>query len=235
MRDLEKAMLEEEFYLKDKFNGKATSLQARLEQYGYSTLQEYFTDKQQYLFNQWKPEVYFFPIDEFAEKVESAINNAEYGIYIPVSNGVHAYHGTDEIDYEQCAQEGIHVIELNYMGGTIIGTEEDFSIEIIAPANIGVDFNCIINKFYEIISKYEENVAIDGNDILINGNKVLGSMTRRIGNIFVWAAQTSFSDHIEIINKICKKKSHKAPGYISNKELTKEKLQTEVISWLQKL
>lgn len=234
MKDLAKAMIEEELYLKDKFNGKETSLQARLIQYGYTILKEYFDAKKEYLFNNWKPEVYFIPIEDFAEKVENAIQASEYGIYIPIANGIHAYHGTDEIDYLQCEQEGIQVIELNYNGGTIIGSEDDFSIEIVAPINIGLDFNCIINKFYEIISKYEDNVVIDGNDILINGNKVLGSMTRRINNTFVWAAQATFGDHIDAINKICKKKSAKAPGRIKSNYLTREKLQNEVISWLQK-
>jgi lipoate-protein ligase A len=74
---------------------------------------------------------------------------------------------------------------------------------------VGLNSKIIMSKFHEIISKYIEDVVIDGNDILIEGKKVLGSMERRIGRVYVWAAQISFEDHSEIIKKICNKQSIK--------------------------
>lgn len=234
MKDLEKAMLEEELYLTDKFQGLDTSLISRLAPYGYDTLKDYFQDKQEYLFNQWKPEVFPIAIEDLTVELENAVQNEKYGIYISIANGLYAFHGSDEIDYQQCKQDGVYVAELYHKGGTIIGNEEDFGIEIVAPSSLGLNHKHIINKFYEIISHYEDDVVIVGNDILVNGEKVLGSMIRHVGGAFVWAAQISFGDHSEVIQRVCKKQSKKRPGRLRNKNLTKDYIQKEVLQWLQK-
>lgn len=234
MKNLEQAMNEEQLYLKDKFNGIATSLIDRLAPYGYDNLKEYFNDKKDYLFKQWKPKVYSIAIEDLTVGLEDAIQNEKYGIYISMAKGLYAFHGSDEIDYQQCEQDGVYVAELYHQGGTIIGNEEDLGIEIVAPIELGLEHNHIINKFYEIISRYEDNVEINGNDILVNGEKVLGSMVRHVGNAFVWAAQISFCDHSDVIQKVCKKQSKKRPGRLHNKDLTKDKLQKQVLKWLQK-
>jgi len=235
MKDLQNAMLEEQRYLADKFSDIDTSLSARLAPYGYATLAEYFTDKQEYLFNQWKPEVYPIAVEDLTLELEKAVQNGKYGIYISVANRPYAFHGSDEIDYELCEKEGVYVAELYHRGGTIIGNEEDFGIEIIAPIEIGLTPYLIITKFYDIIHKYEESAEIAGNDILVNGEKVLGSMSRCIGSTFVWAAQVSFGDYNELIEKICNKKSAKKPGRLKHTSLNKKSLEKEVLKWLLKL
>lgn len=202
---------------------------------GYKDLNEYFTEKREYLFNQWIPEVYYIDINEFATAVEDAIINEKYGIYIPIADGLYAYHGTDIIDYDLCKELNVRVVELNYQGGTIIGSSEDLSIEIVMPVDIGYEQFLIISKIHEIINSYIDNVSISGNDILINGGKVMGSMMRRVGNVFVWAAQISFGEYYDIIAQICNKKSIKTPSYIDSEKLTKNKLESEVLKWLQKL
>lgn len=234
MKDLEKAMKEEQLYLTDKFSGIETSLIDRLAPYGYNNLKEYFNDKKDYLFKQWKPKVYPIAIEDLTIGLEDAVQNEKYGIYISVAKGLYAFHGSDEIDYQQCEQDGVYVAELYHQGGTIIGNEEDLGIEIVAPLELRLSHKDIINKFYEIISKYEDNVEIDGNDILVNGEKVLGSMVRHVGKAFVWAAQISFGDHADVIKKVCRKQSKKKPGRLCNQGLTKDKLQKEVLKWLQK-
>ena len=233
MKNLQKAMNEETMYINDRMNGINTSLIERLKQYGYETLDEYFLDKKEYKFNNWKPELYYVDIKTLTTELEKAVQSKQYGIYISKTDGPYAFHGSDEIDYELCENLGVCVAEVYHQGGTIIGDVEDLGIEIIAPLDIGLDTNYLLNKFSEIISKYEENVEINGNDILINGEKVLGSMQRNIGDTFVWAAQISFGEHNELIEKICHKKSIKKPGRIVN--LSKEKLEEEVLKWLQKL
>lgn len=234
MKDLNRAMEEEKKYLIDKSNKIDTNLSDRLSAYGYYNLKDYFTDKKEYLFNQWKPEVFPIAIEDLTTELESAVQNGKYGIYISVAKGLYAFHGNDDIDYQQCKRDGVYVAELYHRGGTIIGNEEDFGIEIVAPMFIGLDVNRIIGKFYEIINRYEDNVAIDGNDILVNDEKVLGSMTRNVGNVFVWAAQVSFGDHSDVIDKVCKKRSKKKPGRLHHEKLTKDVLQREVLKWLQK-
>ena len=234
MKDIVNAIIEEKKYVADRMQGIDTSLKNRLLQYGYNNLDEYFTDKREYLFNQWKPYVYYIDIDTFAQDVENAIQEEKFGIYIPVADGLYAYHGTDDIDYDLCNTLDVRVVELNYQGGTIIGCGDDLSIEILVPVNLGLTHGYIIDNVKHIIEKHVDGVSISGNDILVDGNKVMGSMTRNIGNTFVWAAQISFGEYYDLIADICNKKSLKNPSRIDPSKLTKDVLEAEVLTWLQK-
>lgn len=235
MKQLENAMAEEQRYIADRMKGVDTNLRERLAPYGYESLSEYFKEKKAHLWNEWKPDVYYIGVETFSQDVETAINNAAYGIYIPVADGLYAYHGTDDIDRELCESMGVRVIDLNYRGGTIVGSAEDFSIEILYPPSSMLTGHDIISKIAEIVGKYADNVSIDGNDLLINGEKVMGSMERQIGNVRVWAAQISFGDYAEYIEQICKKPAVKKPSKIDKGLLTKDELEKEVLKWLRKL
>lgn len=234
MKDLKKAMQEEQSYLEDRLKNINTNLSERLAAHGYTSLQEYFTDKQKYLFDNWKPEVYYVDVETLTTELENAVRNKRYGIYISQAKGLYAFHGSDEIDHELCKELGVCVAEVFHQGGTIIGSNEDLGIEIVAPQALGLKSRDILQKFYDIIGKYEDNVEIAGNDILINGEKVLGSMRRDVDSVFVWAAQVSFGDYPDVIEKVCTKKSKKKPGRIKNKGLTKGVLEKEILRWLQK-
>lgn len=233
-KDLENAMAEEKRYVADRMQGMDTILRERLVQYGYDTLDDYFKDKKKHLWDKWKPEVFYISVGTFSQDVEAAINNEAYGIYIPVADGLYAYHGTDEIDRELCKSMGVRVIDLNYQGGTIVGSTEDFSIEILYPSTMMLTGNDIIGKIAEIVGRSMDGVTVNGNDLLVNGEKVMGSMERHVGNVRVWAAQISFGDYDEAIEKICNKKSMKKPGQIDRNKLTKDKLEKEVLKWLRK-
>lgn len=236
MKNLQKAMAEEKAYITDRLNGTNTALIDRLAIYGYDDLSEYFKDKREYLFGKWKPEVYEVDIETLTTELENAVQNGRYGIYISVSKkGLYAFHGSDELDYNLCNELGICVAEVFHQGGTIIGSSEDLGIEIVAPQEIGLDSQYILSKFLEIIKKYEDSAVISGNDILINGEKVLGSMQRGVGDAFVWAAQISYGEYDEIIQKVCSKKSKKKAGRIKHKSLNKNLLKGEILKWLQKL
>jgi hypothetical protein len=222
MKDLISAMTEEKLYIADRLHNINTSLTDRLTPYGYTNLTEYFADKQEYLFNNWIPEVYPIDVCTITTDLEYAVRNEKYGIYISHADGLYAFHGSIDIDYDLCEELGICVAELYHKGGTIIGSNADLGIEIVAPKNVGLTAGMIIKKFYEIISKYVDNVTIDGNDILVNGEKVMGSMFRQVGNVFVWAAQVSFKDYADIIEKVCNKHIVKKPGYINSAFLTRD-------------
>lgn len=185
-------------------------------------------------FNEWIPEVYRVPIEDYARVTENAILTGQYGIYISYGEGLHAYHGSQPIDYELCKNLDVRVVELNYAGGTIIGSADDLSIIMVFPESMGMEHEIIIGKIVEIISKYVPNTTIDGNDILVNGDKVSGSMTRTIMGSFVWAAQISFRDYSEYIAKICNKPPVKKPAYIDSSLLTRDKLEEEILAWLNK-
>lgn len=235
MKDLNAAMLEEKAYLNDRVHGIESVLSERLTSYGYSDLSEYSNDKRDYLFSQWIPEVYPIDVRDITTELESAVRNQKYGVYISTTDSLYAFHGSDEIDYDLCENLGVYVAELYHQGGTIIGSEKDLGIEIVAPNDIGLDANFILSKFYEIISKHVSgDVVVDNNDILIDGKKVMGSMRRSIGNVFVWAAQVSFGDYGNIISQICTKQSVKEPSYVDSSMLSREVLESEVLAWLQK-
>ena len=234
MKDLKGAMQEEKRYMQDRMSGIDTSFLSRLSEYGYNDLNSYFEDKRLYLFNEWKPDVFPIDVKNITVDLENAIINKKYGIYISQTDGLYAFHGSDLIDYDLCNELNISVAELRHNGGTIIGGQKDLGIEIIAPAELGIEGSFIMNNIYRIISQYVKSAKIDGNDILVNGEKVMGSMQRRVGNVFVWAAQISFEDHAEIISQICNKQSVKKPSFIDNSLLTKDKLESEVLKWLLK-
>ena len=233
MKDLIGAIAEEKLYVADRMKQINTSLIDRLKPFGYETIEEYFEEKTNYCLRNWKPKVYRIDVDVLAETLDDAIINGKYGIYTPIAKGRYAFHGNDEIDRELCEKLGVKIIDLKYMGGTIIGSEDDFSFEIIAPVEFGLTHEGIIRKVAEIIGKKVDNVEIDGNDILIDGKKVMGSMTRQVGNSFVWAAQISFGEYDSYIEKICKKVSQKIAGYIKKEKLSKDLLENEVLAWLQ--
>lgn len=233
MKDLIGAIAEEKLYVADRMKQINTSLIDRLKPFGYETLEEYFDEKGDFLLNGWKPEVFRIDIEEFAEAVEDAIINGKYGIYIPVAKGFYAYHGTDSIDRELCKKLNVKVVDLNYNGGTIIGSSEDLSIEIVAPSELGIAKNKINEKISKILGNHMEGVEINGNDILVDGKKIMGSMTRQVKNTFVWAAQISFGEYDSFIKQICSKISSKIPGRIQKEILSRDKLESEVLQWLR--
>jgi hypothetical protein len=210
----------------------------RLEEFvlkhGFKTLSEYFDTKRFHLFTEWCPEVYYIDIADYAEVTEDAITTGKYGVYISNGAGIHAYHGNLPIDYDLCKALGVRVVELNYGGGTIIGSADDFSIIVVFPPIMSMNLDFMLSKFKEIISKYVPDVTIANNDILVGGNKVAGSMTRECPNAFVWATQVSFRDYSEYIEKICQKKQLKKPAFIDSTLLDRNTLEKEIIAWLRK-
>lgn len=232
MNNLIEAMAEEKRYVANRMNDINTSLSERLMQYGYLTLDEYFQDKKEYLFSQWQPEVYRIDENYLATQMENAIINGQYGIYIMTTENTYAFHGNDTIDYDLCKELSVETVELGYNGGTIIGDKEDLGILLVMPIEFNMTPTLINNKILSIIQEYIDNAELVGNDILINNKKVMGSMSRIVGNSFVWAAQISFANHNELIAKICNKPAIKEPSYIDNIKLSKNELERRILEWL---
>jgi lipoate-protein ligase A len=84
------------------------------------------------------------------------------------------------------------------------------------------------------MSKYISNVSVDRNDILVNGEKVSGSMMREVLKSSIWAAQITFGDYSEYIEKICQKPAIKKPSRIISTILTRDLLEEEILAWLRK-
>lgn len=231
MKDLQGAMREEKSYVADRIQNIDTNLAERLMQYGYPDLKEYFDEKKEYLLSRWTPKVYYIDEDFLDTRMEQNIQNGVDGIYIitPKSE-CYAFHGNDEIDYDECAELGVRPIEMHYCGGTIVGSKDDLGILFVIPKDISLSSADIMKKVMEIVHTDCPEAVCCGNDILIDGNKVMGSMTRNVDNHFVWAAQFSFADHGELISKICKKEQKKKPSTFHG--LTRDRLEREVLGWL---
>jgi membrane protease subunit (stomatin/prohibitin family) len=82
MKNIRGAMEEEKKYIADRLSNVNTSLVDRLAPYGYTDLTVYYSDKREHLFNEWKPEVYRIDGKYLATKMEKAIVDGQYGIYI---------------------------------------------------------------------------------------------------------------------------------------------------------
>lgn len=234
MRDIRSAIEEEKRYIADRLSNLNTNLADRLAVYGYSNLNDYYSDKREHLFTEWKPEVYRIDGEYLATKMEKAIIDGQYGIYIMTTNNIYAFHGNDPIDYKLCEELSVETVELGYAGGTIIGDNQDLAILLVMPREFNITPTMINQKILSIISESIENVEINGNDILVDGKKVMGSMNRRVGDSFVWAAQISFTDHNELITKICNKPAIKKPSYIDKSKLSRDEMEWRLLKWLQK-
>lgn len=230
MGDIVKAMQAEQFYLRDKLGGKNVSL--NLSEYGYEDLETYFSDKRDYQLKNCGIEIHETNMDDIESRVENAIMSKTPSIWIPTADEVFVWHGNDALDRNLCAELGVQVYDMNYIGGTIVSGADDLSFALIVPENIDISTSYMLLKIKSIMDKYFSDVAIDGNDILIDGKKVLGSMQRRVNNMYIFACQISYADRLEYIKRLCSKQSTKTPWFIDSASLPKRRLKDEVLAWL---
>jgi hypothetical protein len=113
-RNIIEAMREEQIYIQDRMKGIDNSLLERLTVHGYNELSHYFIDKRDYLFNNWTPEIHYIKIADLTTNLEQAILNKQYGVYISVADGLYAFHGSDDIDYDLCKELGVEVAEMRH-------------------------------------------------------------------------------------------------------------------------
>lgn len=230
MGDIKKAMQAEQSYLRDKLSGKNVSL--NLSGYGYEDLETYFSDKRDYQLKNCGIEVHETNMDDIESRVENAIMSKTPSIWIPTADEVFVWHGNAALDRDLCAEMGVQVYDMNYIGGTIVSGADDLSFALIVPEDIDISTSCMLLKIKSVMDKYFSDVVIDGNDILIDGKKVLGSMQRRVNNMYIFACQISYTDRSEYIKRLCSKSSIKTPGFIDKGILPKNVLKNEVIACL---
>lgn len=234
IKDLQGAMREEQRYIDDRMSGIDTNLTERLKKYGYSDLSEYFTDKKSNLFAEWKPSVHYIDEDYLDSQMEQDIIDCNDGIYIIVPKSKrYAFHGSDEINREECESIGIRVIEMGYRGGTIVGSADDLGILLVIPFRLMITPQWVMENVLTIVREYIPEAEIIGNDIVVDGQKVMGSMVRQIGKSIVWAAQFTFGEHDKFIRIVCKKETKKEPGRIDSGRLTRNALEGRLVKWLR--
>lgn len=227
---IEDAIKAEKEYISLRLSGRPVTLD--LTKFGYSDLNKYFEDKRKYRLKHCGIEVYETTMDNIESRVEAAVVSKTPSLWIPTADEVFVWHGNDPIDEKICKELGVHIYDMNYIGGTIVSGPEDLSFAVIVPESIDIGTSYILDKIKEIMSKYLDDVVIDGNDILVGGLKVLGSMNRRVNGVYVFACQISYADRLDYIKRLCSKQSVKTPGFINSMLLPKETLKNEVIAWL---
>lgn len=231
MVNLEKAMQVEQ-QLRNEGNYNVRTLAPLIKEFGYNTAKEYLEERNAYLFQNWKPEVIRPEIKEIGILCQNAVKNEECKIIIPEENGIRVWEGNEKVDHDLCEKLGIQIENVGAGGGTIIGSEKDFSMMLIMPNEIRLTIEDILNKFVQIISRYNINATWSGNDVIIDDKKVCGTTYRILDNISVFTCQVSFEDYSEYIEKICTKKSTKTPGFINPEILSKEQFEEDVLNWL---
>lgn len=234
-KDILKAIEAETAYLEEKLKGEhSCQLVDEVKKYGFGSLEEYFNDKREYLFQQLKFEVIEVLPSEcikegyrsLGEKLTSVffVNTPETTVYV---------HTSKPYNDEFCIENNLPVYKLPSGGGTIVSGDKDVVVAIVVPDTFGVDTRFILNKFVQILKKYMDNIAIADNDILVDGSKVCGITYLRGNGMIAFLAHFSFSDTMELIDSICHihGESVKKPSYMTG--LDRNILRAEVMKWLR--
>lgn len=200
--------------------------------YGYSCLDDYFADKRNAQVHSLQYEIYDGDITTIPEAIALAVELKKPSIFWPICTRKFVWHGNDDLDLDLCGELGIDVLDMGYRGGTIVSGPDDFSFGVLIPETIDVESNYFLSMLQKIFISHGVNAEVSGNDILIDGLKVVGSMSFRRQKFFFFGCQISFSDHSDLINVLCNKKSSKSPGFVPIC-ITKESLMEEVMEWLQ--
>lgn len=233
MGDIYRAMAVETAYIHNRTEGLETApLSETLAEYGYRCLDDYFAEKRDTQVRGLPYEVYTVDITSIPDAITQAVKAKKPSIFWPSCSRLFVWHGNDALDVGLCGELGIDVLDMGYRGGTIVSGPEDFSFGVLIPETIDVESNYFLFMLQKIFISHGVNAEVSGNDILIDGLKVVGSMSFRKQKFFFFGCQISFSDHSDLIEVLCNKKSSKAPGFVPIC-ITKETLMEEVMEWLQ--
>lgn len=223
MRDIAGAYKAEIEYIAKHMSGDAVILD--LSKFGYTNLDDYFLDKQDYQLKLESASIHFTSMNEIDKITESAILNKNPSVWIPQSNSTFLWYGGEPINNALIKEKEIDVYNMGYIGGTIVSGAEDLSVEIIVPDK-GYDFQ----HFLERLCKLIPDSYCDNNDIMQGGKKVVGAMSRTINGMFVFAFNATFADRQDLINEICLVSKDKQVGFITG--INKNILLQEVLKWL---
>ena len=228
-KDIQKAIEAEQEYISkgDK------NIYVYLKPYGYENLEEYFKDKEQYLLSQINFKLYLDePTENIDKRVWEALKNKEACIWVPKLERVLACVGTaDILDRELCKNLNVGILDMPHQGGTIITGPKDLTIGIHFPKKSNLTYEYFFNRMVKYLEQFK--IYPKGNDFLYNNKKVIGcSHNETVEDMNSFFFSASFSDHTELIKKLCNKKSEKIPGVIPNILLTRQALLKEVLSWV---
>lgn len=232
MPDIKNAYLSEVEYQLTRSRDETTeSLIDRVREYGFSTLEEYFSAKADYMVELMDfsfLEVY--PENAAAEMLKMNAKAAP-GLLMMNTDKTVVYHGNVSYNADYCEEHNIPVIEYKTAGGTLVASAGELSIGVCIPTTADVSTAWLLEHLAAILRKYMGNVVVDNNDILVDGKKVCGAAAYKSNVAYCAVAQFSFDDKTALIQNICPpKKKSKQAGYIT--AMTREQLRREIQAWL---
>lgn len=234
MRDIEKAIEIEKFYLDKKLKGEHPfHLIDKIIECGFESLEEYFECKKAHLFKQLRFEIIEKSPAECLTEGWRLVNDKVTAVFFMEPDETTVFvNCTKPYNKEFCIENSITVYELPTVGGTIVSGKGDLAIDFCIPDNIGINTDFMLKSIKKILSKYVTGIEIIDNDILVNNKKVCGITFYRANGMILFAIHFTFTDNLELIKKICHVDgaSVKVPYHIEG--LNKITLKNEVIKWV---
>ena len=233
MADIRKAIEKEKEYISNIINNIDTpALIDLLKEYGFNSLDDYFTAKKEYKFLNCGMKIKEINTGDGIETIMNLLINKSPTLLFNEKNETFVYRLTDEMNDEYCINNNIPVYDIYADGGTIVVKNGDLSIAIIIPDDIEINSEYILNGIKNILLKYFEHVEVNNNDIMINNQKCIGSTSINKNGMMAFLAYCSFSDKSELIRNICTAPSSKIAGYIDSSLLSRDRLKEELSLWL---
>lgn len=237
MGDIVKAIEKEKEYISYRMKGEEPfHLVDAVKECGFETLDEYFTEKPSFEFNNLDFRYIEKPMPDGVFEIFNMIKHNQPGVlfvdwedtYVVCANK-----GLEEFNREYCEENNIEFFPLYTEGGTIVGSKGDFSFGICCPNTVVNEPSFILNRVRDILQKHTTGeVTVKGNDILVNGNKISGTANYAKGDVFMVILHFSFGDWSDLISKICTtSKVGKPVSYVDF--ISRAEFKQEVAEWLR--
>ena len=235
MYDIVKAIEKEEEYTSYRLKNKEPfHLADAIEELGFESLGQYFTEKQLYYLLKEGFDFYEHEPITGVKKCIDLLQLQRPFVLFANSDSTFVFQGdANELNTQYCADHDIVVVPIHTAGGTIVNTPGDFSFCLCSKDSLINEAKFILKQVAKILQKYtEKEVTVKGNDILIDEKKVCGSATYLQNNYFMFVGYFSFSDKTDLISNICTTtKISKNVGYIDF--INRETFRQEVAKWLK--
>lgn len=232
-KDIAKAVQQESDYLVRKERGEEVKIFDFIGPCGYSDVNEFYWDKQFYLFrsqNWANVEEPYITLDFTREYFRNQAPAFLWTIDCPVQ---YAFVPIDYQNTDMLISYGLEPLKIGYtaQNGIIISSDGDLRIFLIYPGEIEILSEHFLEFFRDTLEEVYDDVVISKNDVLIDGKKVVGSVLFPYMNMNVFVAQVTYSSNETLIKKICGETA-KVPGKIDKTLISPYTLKNRFAQWL---
>lgn len=232
-KDIARAVQREREYLVRKERGEEVKIFDFIGPCGYSDVNEFYWDKQFYLFrtqNWANVEEPYITLDFTAEYFRNQTPAFLWTIDCPIK---YAFIPNDFENIDLLVGYGLEPLKIGYtaQNGIIISSDGDLRIFLIYPGEIEILSEHFLGFFRDTLEEVYENVTIDKNDVLIDGKKVIGTVLFPHMNMNVFVAQVTYTSNKALIKEICGETA-KIPGKIDKTLISPYTLKNRFAQWL---